>query len=85
MNKIVWVVDFGSQYNQLIIRRIRELGFYAELVEPDRVTLDQMSLVGALVLSGGPSSVLDHDAPKLSIDLSSLTIPILGICYGMQY
>jgi GMP synthase (glutamine-hydrolysing) len=84
-DKIV-VLDFGSQYNQLIARRIREMGVYSELLPhntPLSVFENDKELKG-IVFSGGPNSV--YDANTLSIDpkIYSLGLPILGICYGMQ-
>ena len=81
----VAVLDFGSQYSQLIARRIRELGVYCELVpgneSPDRIlSMDP----GALVLSGGPSSVYDEGAPLPSPRVLETGLPVLGICYGMH-
>jgi GMP synthase (glutamine-hydrolysing) len=85
MNEIVLVLDFGSQYVQLIARRIRELGVYCEIVGHD-ISLSELSSLGpsALVLSGGPSSVLDPDHPVMNPHILNLGVPILGICYGMQ-
>ena len=80
-NKIV-VRDYGSQYNQLIVRRIRDLGVYAELVHPETFEMDDYTK--GIILSGGPNSVYAENAPKLTLDLLNLHIPVLGICYGMQ-
>jgi GMP synthase (glutamine-hydrolysing) len=81
----VLVVDFGAQYAQLIARRIRDAKVYSEIVEPSRLRkrLKEGGVVG-LVLSGGPKSVHEEDAPRL--DLGGITgeIPLLGICYGAQ-
>ncbi|MBW4258503.1 glutamine-hydrolyzing GMP synthase [Methanobacterium sp. YSL] len=86
MNPKILVLDFGSQYNQLIVRRIRELGVYSELV-PHTLSVAQIeaddSIVG-IVLSGGPHSVYDTDSFTVDSKLFSLNLPILGICYGMQ-
>lgn len=84
-DKII-VLDFGSQYNQLIARRIREMGVYSELLPHDTplsVFENDPQLKG-IVFSGGPNSV--YDKPTLSIDpkIYTLGLPILGICYGMQ-
>ena len=85
MREIVAVFDFGSQYAQLIARRIRELGEYCEIVSHD-ITRDELEALKpvALVLSGGPSSVLDDGHPAIDPDILELGIPIFGICYGMQ-
>lgn len=84
MDKIL-VLDFGSQYNQLIARRVRELGVYSEIV-PFNVDLERLKDedVKGIILSGGPNSVYDEHAPQISKELYSLDIPVLGICYGMQ-
>lgn len=84
-DKIV-VLDFGSQYNQLIARRIREFGVYSEL-HPHTMTLDEILALGdvkGIVFSGGPNSVYAPDAPKCDPAIYTSGIPILGICYGMQ-
>ncbi|MCF6288047.1 MAG: glutamine-hydrolyzing GMP synthase [Proteobacteria bacterium] len=83
-NKIL-ILDFGSQFTQLIARRIRELGVYCEVWswDVDFALIAEFSPQG-IVLSGGPESVHLDDAPKLNADIFALGIPILGICYGMQ-
>ena len=85
MNEIVAIFDFGSQYAQLIARRIRELGVYTEIVEHD-ISRDELLKLGpvAVVLSGGPASVLEPKHPGMDPEIISLGIPMLGICYGMQ-
>lgn len=79
------ILDFGSQYTQLIARRIRELHVYSELLPCDvsRETLLNLQPCG-IILSGGPNSVYDPNAPALPDLLLDLRVPILGICYGMQ-
>ena len=81
----VLVLDFGGQYSQLIARRIRECGVYAELL-PHDLALDEIKGRNpkALVLSGGPASVYSAGAPRVRRELLDLGIPVLGICYGMQ-
>lgn len=81
----VLVLDFGGQYSQLIARRIRECGVFAELL-PSTTTVEQIEERNpkALVLSGGPASVYDPGAPDFPEKLTGLDIPVLGICYGMQ-
>lgn len=81
----VVVLDFGSQYSQLITRRVREVGVYGELVHHD-VTWDKVSALNpkAVILSGGPASVYADDAPKLPTWVLEQNLPVLGICYGMQ-
>nr|MDO8132706.1 glutamine-hydrolyzing GMP synthase [Candidatus Njordarchaeum guaymaensis] len=89
--KLVLVIDFGGQYAHLITRRIREIGVYSELVAYTDVVEEKLigeQKLGGVILSGGPSSVYDKDAPAVSKEfLDSLVekgIPILGICYGHQ-
>jgi GMP synthase (glutamine-hydrolysing) len=82
---VVLVLDFGSQYTQLIGRRVRELGVYSEIV-PFHVPVEQIRERGprALILSGGPRSVYEEGAPRCDPALFEVGIPILGICYGVQ-
>jgi len=80
------VLDFGAQYSQLIARRIRELNLFSAVL-PCNATLEEIrsySPVG-IILSGGPSSVYDQDAPVADPQVFALGLPILGICYGLQY
>lgn len=81
----VVVIDFGAQYSQLIARRIRECHVYCEIC-PHDLSRDEMAKRApiGIVLSGGPASVYDNDAPKMDPRIFELGIPILGICYGMQ-
>jgi len=81
----VLVLDFGAQYVQLIVRRIRELNVYAEIV-PSSISADALreQQPAALVLSGGPASVYEEGAPEFDPAIFELGIPILGICYGCQ-
>lgn len=81
MNRIV-VFDFGSQYTQLIARRIRDLGVYAEIV-PYNEKIDKEDAAG-IVLSGSPSSIYESNAPIPDDYIFDLGVPVLGICYGMQ-
>ncbi|MFP4392290.1 MAG: glutamine-hydrolyzing GMP synthase [Desulfohalobiaceae bacterium] len=84
-NKIV-ILDFGSQYSQLIARRIREAGVYSE-IHPYSISLQDLQALEphGLVLSGGPASVCDSSSPGLDPRVLELGLPMLGICYGMQY
>ena len=81
----VIVLDFGGQYNQLIARRIRELGVYSELMSY-KTTIEQIKELNpkGIIFSGGPNSVYSDVAPKVDPEIYELGIPILGICYGMQ-
>ncbi len=79
------IIDFGSQYNQLIARRIRELGVYAEIVPYNTPIEDVLSTrPKGIILSGGPSSVNDKNAHLIDKKIYETKIPVLGICYGMQ-
>ena len=83
--QVVPVVDFGSQYVQLIARRVREAGVFSVLVRPD-VSIELLRSIQprGIILSGGPSSVYEHEAPGCDPRLFELGVPVLGICYGMQ-
>ena len=84
VQKII-VLDYGSQYNQLIARRIREFGVFSEL-KSHKITADEVRAIDpiGIVLSGGPNSVYAEDAFGIDEEIFELGIPILGICYGMQ-
>ena len=79
------ILDFGSQYTQLIARRLRELDLYAEIV-PFHTPVDELAArrPAGIVLSGGPASVCDPGAPRCPAGVLALGVPVLGICYGMQ-
>jgi GMP synthase (glutamine-hydrolysing) len=79
------ILDFGSQYTQLIARRIREQGVYAEVFPHDAAldVIDQHTPRG-YIFSGGPGSIYDTDAPRLQAPLLDAGLPVLGVCYGMQ-
>ncbi len=81
----ILVLDFGSQYTQLIARRIREQNVRS-IIYPYNVSLDKIKELNpkGIILSGGPTSVYDENSPKLGMKFLNLNIPILGICYGMQ-
>ena len=84
MQKVL-ILDFGSQYTQLIARKIRELGIYSEIFPFDTsISKIQRERPSALVLSGGPQSVYEKGAPLVSREIFELGIPVLGICYGLQ-
>lgn len=77
------VIDFGSQYTQLIVRRIREQGFFSRLYQPHE--LRETGTPAAVILSGGPRSVTEEGAPDIDLDyLKAMDVPVLGVCYGMQ-
>ena len=88
-HQLILVLDFGSQYTQLIARRIREQSVYCEIhpytiaLDPELKAIRAMKPVG-IVLSGGPSSVYEDGAPTITPALYELGVPILGICYGAQ-
>jgi GMP synthase (glutamine-hydrolysing) len=84
-DQIIPILDFGSQYAQLIARRVREKGVYSLLVRPD-ISIDELKKLNprGLILSGGPSSVYDDGAPRCDPAIFELGVPVLGICYGMQ-
>jgi GMP synthase (glutamine-hydrolysing) len=80
----VVVLDFGSQYTQLIARKVREQRVYAT-IEPYDVDPEALAGVGALILSGGPASIYAEGAPRADARVLELGVPVLGICYGLQY
>ena len=82
----ILIIDYGSQYTQLIARRIRELKVFCNVYPYNKITLNLVNKLqpAGIILSGGPNSVLDAKAPKLSNFILDLRIPILGICYGLQ-
>lgn len=84
MEKIV-ILDFGSQYTQIIARKIRELNVYADIY-PFSIDIDTIKSIApnGIILSGGPSSVYTENAPIPKFDVFSLGVPVLGICYGLQ-
>ena len=82
----VLIVDFGAQYCQLIARRVRELGVYSRITVPERAMFTfQHMRPQAVILSGGPRSVYEHDAPVLDARILQQGVPVLGICYGLQW
>jgi GMP synthase (glutamine-hydrolysing) len=84
-DEVIPILDFGAQYAQLIARRVREAGVYSELVRPD-ISIDELKKLKpkGLILSGGPSSVYEPNAPRCDPKIFDLGVPVLGICYGMQ-
>lgn len=81
---MILVLDYGSQYTQLIARRVRELNVYCEIVPFDADVSDYKGKAKGLVLSGGPSSVYEDESPYLPKEVLTWDIPILGVCYGAQ-
>lgn len=83
--QIIVILDFGSQYSELIARRIRETQVYSEVISY-RTTAEQLRQLNpkGIILSGGPSSVYDEGAPHCDPEIWNLGIPVLGVCYGMQ-
>jgi GMP synthase (glutamine-hydrolysing) len=80
---MIAIIDFGSQFTQLIARKVRELGIYSKIY-PYYVTQNDLQDVEAIILSGGPCSVLSPDAPRLKQEIWDMKIPILAFCYGYQ-
>jgi len=85
-NELVAILDFGSQYAQLIARRVRELNVYCEIL-PCTISPEELAArrPRGIILSGGPASVYAENAPTCSTELFDQPVPVLGICYGMQY
>ena len=83
---MILIIDFGSQYNQLIARRVREHRVYCQ-IEPPLIALDEIKALSpeGIILSGGPASIYEKNSPKVDRRIFDLGIPVLGICYGMQY
>ncbi len=83
---MILVIDFGSQYNQLIARRVRENHVFCQ-IEPPMISLDAIQRLKpeGIILSGGPSSIYEKGSPKIDAQIFQLGIPVLGICYGMQF
>lgn len=82
----ILILDFGGQYNQLIARRVRENGVYAEIKPYNKITVDQIKDTGykGIIFTGGPNSVYDDKSPHYDKAVLDLGIPVLGICYGCQ-
>ncbi|MBR9988020.1 MAG: glutamine-hydrolyzing GMP synthase [Desulfosarcina sp.] len=83
---MIVIIDFGSQFNQLIARRVRECRVYCQ-IEPPTVTADQIRSWApeGIILSGGPSSIYEKNSPRVDAGIFDLGIPVLGICYGMHF
>lgn len=83
---MILIIDFGSQFNQLIARRVREHNVYC-IIEPPDFTIDDIKKAKpeGIILSGSPASIYDENAPKVDPEVFNLGIPVLGICYGMHF
>ena len=83
--ELILILDFGSQYTQLIARKVRELGVYCEIY-PFNIGMDAIRAMSprGIILSGGPSSINEENAPICEKAVFDLGIPVLGICYGLQ-
>lgn len=83
---MIIIIDFGSQYNQLIARRVRENHVYCQIEAPtvDMAYIRSLNPEG-IILSGGPSSIYEKGSPTVNADILNLGVPVLGICYGMQF
>ena len=83
---MILIIDFGSQYNQLIARRVREHRVYCQ-IEPPGISIDKIRDLNpeGIILSGGPASIYETDSPKMDPRVFDLGIPVLGICYGLQF
>ncbi len=82
--KGVVILDFGSQYTQLIWRKVRELGVYSEILPYNAPLSEIREKALAVILSGGPANVYESDAPLIDREVFNLNVPVLGICYGLQ-
>jgi GMP synthase (glutamine-hydrolysing) len=83
---VILIIDFGSQYNQLIARRVREHHVYCQIEPPDiKIEAIKALVPEGIILSGGPASIYGKGAPRVDRGIFQLGIPVLGICYGLQY
>ncbi len=82
----ILIIDFGGQYNQLIARRIREINVYSE-VHPCTISIEKIKKINpkGIIFTGGPASIYEDNSPKCDMEIFNLGVPILGICYGMQF
>jgi len=83
---MILIIDFGSQYNQLIARRVREQQVYCRIEPPDfPLSAIRAMAPEGIILSGGPASIYAKGAPRADRGIFDLGIPVLGICYGLQF
>ena len=84
--ELILILDFYGQYNQLIARRVRECNVYSEIL-PFDTSIEKIKEKNpkGIIFTGGPASVYEEGAPKCNKEIFELGIPVLGICYGMQY
>jgi len=82
----ILIIDFGSQFTQLIARRVREFGVFSEIISHKKIKINQIinNNIGGIILSGGPLNVYQNDKFKFDKKILSLKIPVLGICFGHQ-
>ncbi len=81
----ILIIDFGSQFTQLIARKVREFGVYSEIISFSKINnLRKIKLIKGIILSGGPLTATNKKTPELNLEIMNLKIPILGICYGHQ-
>lgn len=85
MGEVIVILDFGSQYTQVIARRIRECQVYSKVL-PFNVSAEELKKenLKGIILSGGPSSVLSEGSPRPDSEIFNLGVPVLGVCYGLQ-
>ena len=86
MEEKILIIDFGGQYNQLIARRVREKNVYSE-IHPYTIPISEIKKIKpkGIIFTGGPASIYQENAPSCDLEIFELGIPILGICYGMQF
>lgn len=86
MEEKILIIDFGGQYNQLIARRVREKNVYSE-IRPYTIPISEIKKINpkGIIFTGGPASIYQENAPSCDLEIFELGIPILGICYGMQF
>ena len=85
MHQTIVILDFGGQYTQLIARRVRQENVYSHVL-PYSASIEEIGALSpvGIILSGGPASVLETDAPRCDEQVFKMGVPVLGICYGMQ-